>query len=172
MVAAKAIHPTHPVGAGAASVYLRPSPVVIGLDTFNTSLLDVPGGLSRPASPAGPRWGSPRSGEHLPSPPAGEFRTPNIGDSRVVAEPVPGDDVATYEIRIRGELPPSLRERLSALMVHQGETETVLYREVADMAELDLLLDQLQSLGLTLSELQVSSPRSSDAPTSSPGSKE
>ena len=89
-----------------------------------------------------------------------------------MAEPVHGDDVATYEIRIRGELPPNLRERLSALMVHQGETETVLYREVADVTELDVLLDQLQSLGLVLSELQVSSPRSSDPPTSSPGSEE
>ena len=80
--------------------------------------------------------------------------------------------MATYEIRIRGELPPSLRERLSALVIHQGATETVLYREVADVAELDLLLDQLQSLGLVLSELQVSSPRSGEAPASSLGSED
>ena len=89
-----------------------------------------------------------------------------------MAEPVPGDDVATYELRIRGELPPSLRERLSASMVHQGETETVLYRDVTDLAELDLLLDQLQSLGLVLSELQVSSSRTGEASTASPGSEE
>ena len=41
MVPANAIHPTHPVGVGGASVYLRPSPVV-GLDTVNTSWLDIP----------------------------------------------------------------------------------------------------------------------------------
>jgi hypothetical protein len=87
-----------------------------------------------------------------------------------VAEPVRGDDVATYEIRLRGELPPGLRDRLAVQMIHQGQTETVLYREVADVAELDLLLDQLQSMGLVLSELHVSSPRSSDASAPSPES--
>jgi hypothetical protein len=93
-----------------------------------------------------------------------------MGDSRVVAEPVTGDDVATYEIRLRGEIPPGLQERLSALMIYQGETGTVLYRESADVAELDLLLEQLQSMGLVLLELQASSPRSSAASASSPAS--
>ena len=48
----------------------------------------------------------------------------------------------------------------------------MLYRDVTDLAELDLLLDQLQSLGLVLSELQVSSSRTGMASTASPGSEE
>ena len=65
-----------------------------------------------------------------------------------MVEPIPRDDVATYEIRFRGEIPPSMRERLSKVTIHHSPTETVLYREVTDVAELDLLLDQLQSMGL------------------------
>ena len=72
-----------------------------------------------------------------------------------MVEPMPRDDVATYEIRFRGDIPLSMRERLSTV-IHHSPTETVLYREVTDVAELDLLLDQLQSMGLVLSELQES----------------
>ncbi len=73
-----------------------------------------------------------------------------------MVESIPRDDVATYEIRFRGEIPPSMRERLSTVKIYHSPTETVLYREVTDVAELDLLLDQLQSMGLALSELQES----------------
>ena len=73
-----------------------------------------------------------------------------------MVEPIPHDDVATYEIRFRGDIPPSMRARLSKVTIHRSPTETVLYREVTDVAELDLLLDQLQSMGLVLSELQES----------------
>jgi hypothetical protein len=73
-----------------------------------------------------------------------------------MVEPMPRDDVATYEIRFRGEIPPSMRARLSRVTIHHSSTETVLHREVTDVAELDLLLDQLQSMGVVLSELQES----------------
>ena len=80
-----------------------------------------------------------------------------------MVDPMPSDDVATYEIRFRGEIPLSMRERLSTAKIHRTPTETVLYREVTDVAELDLLLDQLQSMGLVLSELQESHAQTGEA---------
>lgn len=71
-----------------------------------------------------------------------------------MVEAEPSDEVATYEIRVRGEIPVGMRERLSSVRIHHSPTETVLFREVTDVAELDLLLERLQSLGLVLSELQ------------------
>lgn len=80
-----------------------------------------------------------------------------------MVESIPRDDVATYEIRFRGEIPPSMRSRLSKMTIQHTSTETVLYREVTDVGELDLLLDQLQSMGLALSELQESAAHLSGA---------
>ena len=80
-----------------------------------------------------------------------------------MVELIPRDDVATYEIRFRGEIPPSMRERLSTMRIYRSPTETVLYREVTDVAELDLLLDHLQSMGLALLELQESAAHLSGA---------
>ena len=81
-----------------------------------------------------------------------------------MVEPMPRDDVATYEIRFRGDIPLSMREQFSSVRIHRSPTETVLYRQVTDVAELDLLLDQLQSIGLVLSELQESPAHPGDVP--------
>jgi hypothetical protein len=63
-------------------------------------------------------------------------------------------DSATYEIRLRGEIPVAMREEFPAMTIYHRPAETVLYRDVTDLAELDVLLEQLQSMGLVLSEIR------------------
>lgn len=66
---------------------------------------------------------------------------------------------ATYEIRLRGEIPASLLARYPDLEVRTIATETVLHRELADPADLDLLLEHLESVGMELAELrEIPSP--------------
>ncbi len=77
---------------------------------------------------------------------------------------------AVYEIRLglparlRGEIPPGLRERFPTLRIHRSRVETVLSRDVADLAELDVLLEQLQSLGVVLLEIR-GSPAAGPSPS-------
>ena len=73
-----------------------------------------------------------------------------------MVDPPREPDSATYEIRIRGDIPPELQQQIPGRMVGSSPTETVLYRDVRDLAELDLLLEQLQSMGLLLCELRQS----------------
>jgi len=64
--------------------------------------------------------------------------------------------VATYEIRLRGIPPESLRERYPSMAVRTTPAQTVLFRQVEEGAgELDELLEQLRSVGLALSELHM-----------------
>jgi hypothetical protein len=60
---------------------------------------------------------------------------------------------ATYEIRLQGTPSVPLHERFPSATVFTTPTETVLFRQVEESAELDNLLEQLLSLGLTLTEV-------------------
>ena len=90
-------------------------------------------------------------------------RSPAPGDpigalspqSRSMVDPPTPDARATYEIRVRGEIPASLLARYPDLAVRTIATETVLHRELTDLADLDLLLEYLQSVGLELAELRA-----------------
>jgi len=61
---------------------------------------------------------------------------------------------ATYEIRIRGRLSPTLRAAFDGLELAEIPLQTALYGVVADQAALRGLLDQIQSYGLELVEVR------------------
>ena len=66
----------------------------------------------------------------------------------------PTDDRgATYEIRLAGAPPDSLRRRFPSMRVQPMRAQTVLFRRAAGPGDLDALLDQLRSLGLPLAEI-------------------
>ena len=66
----------------------------------------------------------------------------------------PTDDRgATYEIRLAGAPPESLRRRFPSMRVQAMRAQTVLFRRSAGPGDLDALLDQLRSLGLPLAEI-------------------
>ena len=66
----------------------------------------------------------------------------------------PADDRgATYEIRLAGAPPDSLRRRFPTMRVQALRAQTVLFRRSAGPRDLDALLDLLRSLGLTLAEI-------------------
>ena len=68
----------------------------------------------------------------------------------------PDRNSATYEIRLEGEIPSAMHEQFPSMRVYRSPVETVLSRKVTDLAELDLLLEQLQSLGVVLCEIRES----------------
>ena len=66
----------------------------------------------------------------------------------------PTDDRgATYEIRLVGAPPESLRRRFPSMRVQAMRAQTVLFRRSAAPRDLDTLLDRLRSLGLPLTEI-------------------
>jgi hypothetical protein len=67
--------------------------------------------------------------------------------------PATDESSSTYEIRLRGEPPQALRRCFPTMTVFETRSETVLFRQIDDPAELDSLLDQLMSLGLVLTEV-------------------
>jgi hypothetical protein len=67
--------------------------------------------------------------------------------------PATDESSATYEIRLLGEPPQALRRWFPSMTVFERRSETVLFRQIEDPAELDSLLDQLMSLGLVLTEV-------------------
>jgi hypothetical protein len=72
---------------------------------------------------------------------------------------VPGRaDSAAYEIRVEGEIPADMRQRFASVTICRHRAETVLYRDVSDLAELDELLELLQSMSLVLSEIHRFGP--------------
>jgi hypothetical protein len=76
---------------------------------------------------------------------------------------------AVYEIRLQGAPPDSLRRQFPTAAVLTTRTETVLFRQVEEPAELDVLIAHLLSLGLVLTEvheIQLGSPTTVDAGTS------
>jgi hypothetical protein len=60
---------------------------------------------------------------------------------------------ATYEIRLQGTPPEPLKRRFPSATMFTTPTETVLFRSVEDASELDVLVDQLLSMGLVLTEI-------------------
>jgi hypothetical protein len=61
---------------------------------------------------------------------------------------------AGYEIRIRGRLSPTVTGAFEDFSASVKPAETTLRGEVRDPAELQALLDQVQSLGLELIEVR------------------
>ena len=62
-----------------------------------------------------------------------------------------------YEITLRSALPLTLTARFPGTAVHLVSTVTILYRRVADSAEVDELMERLRSLGIAPLELHTSS---------------
>lgn len=60
---------------------------------------------------------------------------------------------ATYEIRLHGASPEPLRRTFPTATVCTTRSETVLFREVNEPAELDALIHQVVSMGLVLTEV-------------------
>ena len=84
-----------------------------------------------------------------------------------MVDPSPSPDSAIYEIRLGGEIPMSMREQFPAMTVYRRPIQTVLYRDMTDVTELDVLLEGLQCLSLVPSELRASLlSNQSDLPTS------
>jgi hypothetical protein len=82
-----------------------------------------------------------------------------MAEWEVPADPEP---TALYEIRIQGTDPVPLRRAFPAATVYTTPTETVLFRQVEEPAELDELIDQLLSRGVVLTEVhQVGRPGAS-----------
>ena len=72
----------------------------------------------------------------------------------------PADDRgATYEIRLAGAPPESLRRRFPSMRIQALRAQTVLFRRSAGPRDLDRLLDQLRSLGLPLTEIHQAPAR-------------
>jgi hypothetical protein len=65
----------------------------------------------------------------------------------------------TYEVRLHGDIPSAIREQFREMTIHRSPATTILYREVTDAAELDVLLEKLQAIGLELWEIRESSSR-------------
>ncbi|HWM74035.1 MAG TPA: hypothetical protein VNQ53_09855 [Nocardioides sp.] len=63
--------------------------------------------------------------------------------------------VATYEVSLRGPMPASVRDRSTGMAVQTVRSQTVLFRYVRDVGELDTLLDRLRSTGLVLTEIHA-----------------
>jgi hypothetical protein len=65
------------------------------------------------------------------------------------------DKVATYEICLRGSVPESLGNLSTG---RTDPTQTVLFRRVRDVGELDALLERLRSSGLVLIDIHGAPP--------------
>jgi hypothetical protein len=63
------------------------------------------------------------------------------------------DRVAMYEISLRGTVPESLGQQSTGLSVRSAPAQTVLFRTVRDVGELDTLLERLRSSGLVLLDI-------------------
>jgi len=66
----------------------------------------------------------------------------------------PEDDRgATYEIRLSGAPPDSMRRHFPSMRVRAMRVQTVLFRRLAGPRDLDELLEHLRSLGLAVAEI-------------------
>jgi hypothetical protein len=61
-----------------------------------------------------------------------------------------------YEITMRGAPPVSLTARFPAITLHSAPAATILSRRDADPADVDLLIERLQSVGITPLEVHAS----------------
>jgi hypothetical protein len=64
---------------------------------------------------------------------------------------------AVYEITLRSALSPTLTARFPGIAMRPVSTVTILYRRVADSAEVDELMERLRSLGIAPLALHTSS---------------
>jgi hypothetical protein len=89
---------------------------------------------------------------------AGRGKLAHISRGRA---PVPD---ASYEIRIRGRLSPSLNSAFDPLTAHVEPTETLLCGRIEDQAALHGYLERIESLGLELVEVRriTETPRVSE----------
>ena len=84
-----------------------------------------------------------------------------------MVDPSQSPDSGVYEIRLGGEIPMSMREQFPAMTVYRSPIQTILYRDLTDLTELDVLLDGLQCMSLVPSEVRASLlSNQSDLPTS------
>jgi hypothetical protein len=101
------------------------------------------------------------------SPETGEAEAAETGQEWPMVDPLQSPDSAIYEIRLGGEIPPTMRKQFPAMTVHRSPIQTILYRDVTDVTELDVLLEGLQCMSLVPSELRASLlSNQSDLPTS------
>lgn len=63
--------------------------------------------------------------------------------------------MATYEVDLRGTLPTSLLRRSPAMSAHSAPAQTLLFRTVRTVAELDELLHRVSAMGLKLAALHA-----------------
>lgn len=74
----------------------------------------------------------------------------------------------TYEIHLRGHLPPELTGRFGDATELEAPAETVLVTQAIDQRGLDDLITRLEGLGLELLELRRSARRDPGAEQRSP----
>jgi len=79
-----------------------------------------------------------------------------------VVDPAQPQSAVTHEIRLRGAVPASLLEQFPGMRLYRYPAVTVLHREMTELRDLDVLLEHLQSMGLTFSEIR-------QRPVSTPG---
>ena len=65
------------------------------------------------------------------------------------------EPVATYEVHLRGTLPSSLLAHSPAMSARRAPAQTLLFRTVQTVTELDELLDRVQATGLELAALHA-----------------
>lgn len=68
-----------------------------------------------------------------------------------------GSDAQRYEIRIRGRIGPTIMQAFPTLAVSRDGEDTLLVGSLPDQAALYGVIHQLESLGLQLQEVRVSS---------------
>jgi hypothetical protein len=90
------------------------------------------------------------------SPETGEAGAAGTGQEWPMVDPSQSPDSAIYEIRLGGEIPMTVREQFPAMSVYRSPIRTILYRDVTDLIELDVLLERLQCMSLVPSEVRAS----------------
>jgi hypothetical protein len=90
------------------------------------------------------------------SPETGEAGAAETGQKWPMVDPSQSPHSAIYEIRLRGEIPMSMREQFPAMTVYRSPIQTILYRDVTDLTELDVLFEGLQCMSLVPSEVRAS----------------
>jgi hypothetical protein len=78
-----------------------------------------------------------------------------------------------YEIRLKGAAPEALRHEFPSATVYTTRTETVLFPQVTQPADLDDLIDQLLSRGFVLTEVhELKAPDPTSEPPQNASSEE
>jgi hypothetical protein len=71
---------------------------------------------------------------------------------------VESEPTALYEIRFKGAAPDAMQHEFPRATVFTTRTETILFRQVEQPADLDELIDQLLSRGFVLTEVHEVRP--------------